>query len=96
MAFASSGILLFTLGINYLREPLFGIKEGYAPHNFGFNFMFFLPAMLTALILGLAVVGRTIKHWKTWSDLKKKWTLVGLSLLPIGFWTFTILRMIII
>ncbi|WP_103072398.1 hypothetical protein [Aquimarina sediminis] len=96
MAFASSGILLFAIGINFLRELLLGINEGYAPHNFGFNFMFFLPAMITAFILALAVVGRTVKYWKTWTDLKKKWTLIGLSLPALGFWTFIVVRMIVI
>ncbi|TPN86047.1 hypothetical protein [Aquimarina algicola] len=96
MAFASCGILLFALGINFLREPLLGIKEGYAPHNFGFNFIFFIPSMLAALILGLAVVGRIIKHWKTWRDLNKKWILIGMSIPAIGLWTFMIVRMIII
>ncbi len=94
MAFIGCGILFFALGVNFLREPLFGIKEGYAPHNFGFNFMFFLPLMLTALILGLVVVGRTIKYWKIWTDLKKKWILIGMSIPAIGLWTFMIVRII--
>lgn len=95
MAFASLGILIFALLVNEFREPLLGIKEGYAPHNFGFNFTFFLPAMLIALGLGLAVIGRTIKHWKTWTDLNKKWTLIGLSVPAIGLWAFMILRIIL-
>ncbi len=95
MAFTSLGILVFALLINEFREPLLGIKKGYAPHNFGFNFMFFLPSMLTTLGLGLAVVGRTIKHWKTWTDLNKKLILIGLSIPAIGIWTFMIIRMFI-
>jgi len=95
MALASLGILILTLVINEFREPLLGIKKGYAPHNFGFNFMFFLPSMLITLGLGLAVVGRTIKHWKTWTDLNKKWTLIGLSIPAIGLWIFMLLRIIL-
>ena len=95
MAFASLGILILTLVINEFREPLLGIKKGYAPHNFGFNFMFFLPSMLITLGLGLAVVGRTIKHWKTWTDLNKKWTLIGLSIPAIGLWIFMLLQIIL-
>ena len=95
MAFASLGILIFSLLVNEFREPLLGIKEGYAPHNFGFNFTFFLPAMLTALGLGLAVIGRTIKHWKIWTDLTKKWTLIGLAVPAVGLWTYMILRIIL-
>jgi hypothetical protein len=96
MAFASLGILVFAIMVNKFREPLLGIKEGYAPHNFSFNFMFFLPSMLTSLGLSLVVVGRTIKHWKTWTDLNKKWTLIGLSFPAIGLWIFMIIRMIIL
>jgi hypothetical protein len=95
MAFGGLGILILAIAVNFLREPLLGIKEGYAPHNFGFNFIFFLPSMLIALGLGLAVIGRTIKHWKIWTDLNKKWTLIGLSIPSIGIWTFLILRMIL-
>ena len=95
MAFASLGVLFLALVINEFREPLFGIKKGYAPHNFGFNFMFFLPSMLIAIGLGLAVIGRTIKNWKNWTDLNKKLILIGLSIPAIGIWTFMIVRMFI-
>lgn len=93
MAFASLGILFFAILVNEFREPLLGIKKGYAAHNFSFNFMFFLPLMLTALGLGLAVVGRTIKHWSAWTDLSKKWTLIGLSIPAIGLWIFIVIPM---
>ena len=96
MAFASLGTLILAIVINEFREPLLGIKKGYAPHNFGFNFMFFLPCMLIAIGLGFAVIGRTIKHWRTWTDLNKKWTLIGLSIPAIGIWTFMIIRILFI
>jgi len=95
MAFVSLGILILALLINEFREPLLGIKKGYAPHNFEFNFMFFLPSMLIAVGLGFAVVGRTIKNWKTWTDLNKKLMFIGLSLPAIGIWIFIIIKMFI-
>lgn len=95
MAFGSLAILIIALGVNFFREPLFGIKEGYAPHNFGFNIIFFLPSMVIALGLGLVVITRTIKHWKTWTDFKKKWILIGLSIPAIGLWAVMILRIIL-
>ena len=95
MALAGLSILLIAIVVNYFREPLLGIKEGYAPHNFGFNFAFCLPSMFTALVIGLAVIGRTIKHWRTWADINKKWIFIGLSFPAIGFWTFMILRIIL-
>ncbi|EDM45099.1 hypothetical protein SCB49_03224 [unidentified eubacterium SCB49] len=95
MAVASLTILIFTLLVNEFREPLLGIKKGYAPHNFSFNIMFFLPSMLAAVGFGFAVIGRTIKHWKTWTDLNKKWTLIILSIPAIGYWTFILIRIFI-
>ncbi|MFK5889890.1 MAG: hypothetical protein QM486_04080 [Flavobacteriaceae bacterium] len=95
MAFSSIGILIFALLVNEFREPLLGIKKGYAPHNFGFNFMFFLPSMLMAIGLGFAVVGRTIKHWKVWTDFNKKLMLIGLSIPSIGILVFLIIRMFV-
>jgi hypothetical protein len=95
MALASLGILIFVLLVNEFREPLLGIKKGYAPHNFGYNFMFFLPSMLIAVGLGFAVIGRTIKNWKTWTDLNKKWTLIALSIPAIGFWIFIFIKIFI-
>ncbi|TYA92387.1 hypothetical protein FUA24_02560 [Seonamhaeicola marinus] len=95
MAFSSLVILIFALLANEFREPLFGIKRGYAPHNFGFNFMFFLPSMLIANGLGFAVIGRTIKHWKTWTDPNKKLMLIGLSIPSIGVFTSLIIRLFV-
>ncbi len=95
MAFTSLGILIFALLVNELREPLLGIKKGYAPHSFGFNFMFFLPSMLIAIGFGFAVIGRTIKHWKTWTDLNRKLMLIGLSIPAIGIWTFIIIKIFV-
>lgn len=94
MAFASLGILILTFIVNEFRH-LFGFAKGYAPHNFTFNFGFFLPAMLLALIFGLAVIGRTIKNWKNWTEIKKKWTLIGLSFPAIGIWIFFVLRLVL-
>ncbi|MCX7550124.1 hypothetical protein [Xanthomarina sp. F2636L] len=95
MAFASLGILILALVINEFREPLFGIKKGYAPHNFGYNFTFFLPSMLIVIGLGFVVIGLAIKHWKTWTDLNKKLILIELSFPAIGIWIFIIVKMFI-
>lgn len=95
MAFASCGILLLALIVNSLRETLLGIKEGYAPSNFSFNFIFFLPLMVTALGLGLAVIGRTIKYWNNWTSLNRKLIIIGLSTPAIMLWLFIITKIIL-
>lgn len=96
MALTSFALLFIALLINYFREPLLGIKEGYAPHNFSFNFLFFLPAILTSLGLGVAVIGRTIKHWKKWKNLNKKLLFIGLSSPVILLFIFQIIRILTI
>lgn len=93
MALVSFGILIFALFVNEFREPLFGIKKGYAPHNFEFNLIFFLPSIAIAIALGFAVIGRTTKHWKSWTDLNKKLILIGLSLPSIGVLIYLLIRM---
>lgn len=96
MALTSFILLTFTLLINYFREPLLGVKEGYAPHNFSFNLLFFLPAILTSLGLGIAVIGRTIKHWKKWNNLSRKLIFIGLSSPIILLFIFQTIRILII
>ena len=96
MALTSFILLIITLLINYFREPLLGIKEGYAPHNFSFNFLFFLPAIITSLGLGIAVIGRTMKHWKRWNNLNKKLIFIGLSSPVILLFIFQTIRILTI
>ncbi len=94
MAFFSIGILFLALLVNEFRH-LLGFRKGYGGYNFAFNFAFFLPSTIIALILGLGVILRTVKNWKNWTNLKEKWLLVGLALPAIGFWIFNILRMVL-
>ncbi|GLB48745.1 hypothetical protein [Neptunitalea lumnitzerae] len=96
MSLTSILLLTITLFINYFREPLFGIKEGYAPHNFSFNFMFFIPAKLISLGLGIAVIGRTIKHWTKWNFLNKKILLISLSSPVILLFVYQTIRLLTI
>jgi len=95
MALFSLGFLLLAFLVNEFRH-LFGFRKGYGGHNFAFNFSFFLPTTIIALILGLAVVGRTLKHWKIWTNLKKKWLLIGLAFPAIGFWIYNIYQIVLI
>ena len=96
LAFTSLGILIFALLVNEFREPLLGIQKGYASHNFSFNIMFYIPSLFISLGLSVVVIGRTIKHWRTWADLNKKLVLIGLSIPAIVFWTFLVVQIILI
>ncbi|WP_178986256.1 hypothetical protein [Winogradskyella helgolandensis] len=93
MAIFSFSLLLLALLVNEFRH-LLRIRKGYAGYNFGFNFSFFIPTTIIALALGLLVISRTLKHWKSWTNLKMKWSLIGLALPTIGFWIYNVLRMI--
>jgi hypothetical protein len=94
MAVLSLGFLMLGLLVNEFRH-LFGFRKGFGGHNFAFNFSFFLPITIIALTLAIAVIGRTIKHWKTWNNIKRKWLLIGLAFPAIGFWIYNISRMIL-
>ena len=53
--------MLIALLVNEFRH-FFGFRKGYAGYNFGFNFSFFLPTTVIALILELVVIETTVKH----------------------------------
>jgi hypothetical protein len=65
-------LFIFALTINYFRQQLFGIIPGYAPHNFGFNFIFFIPVTVTATLISYFVVGQTLLSWRRLNDQKRK------------------------
>jgi len=54
-------LLVIVLTVNEFRWELFEIRPGYAPHNFGFNIFFFVPATVIILYLALVVVIRNPK-----------------------------------
>ncbi|WP_335977350.1 hypothetical protein [Gaetbulibacter jejuensis] len=87
MAYYSLGLLFFLLFVNEFRIYI-GFAKGYAPHNFTFNILFFIPASFISMIIGIAAIGRTIKHWKSWREIKKKWIIIGLSMPGIVFWVY--------
>lgn len=96
LAISSFSLLVFTLTINYFRQPLLGVVEGYAPHNFAFNFAFFLPAMLLSFILGLIAILLTIIQWKKWNHLNQKLAWILLSCPVILLVAFVIIKILII
>jgi hypothetical protein len=65
-------LFICALVLNYFRRPLFGIIPGYAPHNFTFNFIFFIPATVIATLISYFVVGQTILNWRRLIDLRGK------------------------
>lgn len=91
-ALSSLLILIFVIIVNNFREELFGIKKGYAPHNFGFNFTVIFPLTVISFGLGLSAITGIIKHWKNWSDSNNKWILIALSSPAIGFGIFIFIK----
>lgn len=87
MAYSSLGLLFFLWFVNEFRNYI-GFAKGYAPHNFAFNIGFFIPATFISMIIGITAIGRTIKYWKSWREIKKKWIIIGLSIPGIVFWVY--------
>lgn len=91
MAYFSLGLLLFLLLVNQFRNYI-GFAKGYAPHNFAFNIGFFLPTTFISMVIGVTTIGRTLKNWKNWLDLKKKWVIITLSIPGIVFWVYIFIK----
>jgi hypothetical protein len=91
-------VLLTFIGlhiISYYRS-IFGVIEGYAPYEFGFNILFFLPGLLFITILALIVSLKVKSKWSNYKNKKLKWfTLVVISPI-ILFWIYSFLRIILI
>jgi hypothetical protein len=85
-------LFVAVMTINYFREELFGIVPGYAPHNFSFNLTFFIPANFFILICCLVVIIRTLFNWNKWSEARKRfWSLI-LTIPIILLWVVQIIR----
>ena len=91
MAYSSLGLLFFLLLINEFRNYI-GFVKGSAPHNYAFNIGFFLPTTFISMATGIVAIGRTLKNWKSWPNLKKKWIIIALSIPGISFWVFIFLK----
>lgn len=63
-AIIASSLFVLLLTLNYFRLELLGIVPGYAPHNFGFNILFFLPTLIVILIISGLVIGGVLGQWK--------------------------------
>jgi len=87
----STGLLMITLLINHFRFELLGIVPGYAPHNFGFNMLFFLPSTILSLIGALIVLFRIDKI-----KIKRVNLIRVLIVLPIiALWTIQVIRILV-
>ena len=82
-------ILLLTL--NRFRLELFGIVPGYAPHNFVFNMLVFLPGVVIILVTCALVIGNTIRRWKSITLVKNQWIPL---LLTVPIFTLILLRFV--
>ena len=61
MSIVSFLLILMIFLIDNIKEPLFGLKDGYAPHNFGLNIFIIGPSMLLSFVLSIIVAVRIIK-----------------------------------
>ena len=63
-AISADALLITTLVVNYFRFDWFGIVPGYAPHNFSFNVVFFIPVVFTAALIAYFVAGQVLINWR--------------------------------
>jgi len=92
MSIVSFLLILLIFLIDNIKEPLFGLKDGYAPHNFGLNLFIIGPSMLLSLILSIIVTVRIIKYWKVWPSSKSKYIFIGLALPAIIIYVDLLIR----
>ncbi len=92
LALINVSIFLCTLSINFFRKELFGLISGYAPHNFAFNALFFIPANLLTFTCSLIVLHQVIKHWDRWPTQSEKLMPLAMTFPVLGLWCFLLLR----
>jgi len=76
-----SGVsLIIALILNYFRTEWFGVIKGYAPHNFGFNFTYFLPLIFLSLVTAFISMVWLFSKWKIRQNKIYKWITLVLFL----------------
>lgn len=66
--------------LNYFRSELFSVIKGYAPHNFGFNMIYFLPLIFLSLLSAFISLIWLHNQWGKRQNRKLKWLTMILSM----------------
>jgi hypothetical protein len=90
MAIVTFGLFVGVMTANHFRLELFGIVPGYAPHNFGFNMLFFIPANLLIILGCFIVIARTLINWNHWRKPTQRIIPLCLTLPIIVEWIFVL------
>jgi hypothetical protein len=73
-------ISVLALGIalllNYYRTEWFGVIKGYAPHNFGFNLIYFIPLLFVHYATAGISLFWLLLRWDSRFNIKIKWVTV--------------------
>ncbi|HCO68164.1 MAG TPA: hypothetical protein DIT04_10485 [Dysgonomonas sp.] len=71
--------------LNFFRQELFGVVPGYAPHNFSFNLLIYIPANIISLVLSIVVIK------KIYPDFRIKKNLLAILIISpiILLWIYT-------
>lgn len=82
--------LCIALILNFFRTEWFGVIKGYAPHNFGFNIIYFLPLIfIHFLTAGIALIWLLLK-WDSRKNLIIKWITFLLIMPAVAFFIISI------
>lgn len=85
-----SSLIAVLLICHYRR--LFGVIEGYAPYEFTFNMLFFLPSLLIIFIGTLITTLKVKSKWIYYENNRLKWFTMTFLTPIILFLTFIIIR----
>ena len=91
-----SNTILFvvTLLISEYRH-LFGVIKGYAPYEFAFNLIFFLPIMIIVLIIAIILFSKTISERKNYNNKICFYSTLLFNVPILLFWSWLLVRMIL-
>ena len=69
--------------VNLNRQAWLGIEPGYAPHNFAFNLVFFIPGLVVSTLLALTAFALYLTLIRARRRHRQKLTwMEGLTILP--------------
>ena len=87
--------LISILLISYYRR-FFGVIEGYAPYEFAFNMLFFIPSILFIMIMTLVITLKVKSKWRYYKNTSWKWITISFLSPVILFLSYAILRFFIL
>ncbi len=94
LSIVSVGSLAVALLLNLFRAEWFGVIKGYAPHNAGFNFLYFFPLIFLHFITALISLIWLLLKWDSRQNKRIKRITFVLILPSMIFFIISIAKII--